>query len=63
MSEEVAVVPDADGVLDLDDLALDLGLADREGVGRATGLDALAQTGLNALLVRPEVVVNNLGKN
>ena len=60
MVQQVGIVPLADGVLDLDHLALHLGLPHREGVGRPAGLDPLPQAGLDPLLGGAEVVVDNL---
>ena len=58
--EQVVVVPLGDGLLDLDSLALELGLADSEGVGGSAVPDSLPQPRLETFLGRVQIVVNNL---
>ena len=58
--EQVVVVPLGDGLLDLDSLALELGLADCEGVGGSPVPDSLPQPRLETFLGRVQIVVNNL---
>ena len=63
VSEQVVVVALGDGLLELDHLAMQLGLAHCKGVGRPPVPHPLSQPSLETFLGRVQVVVHNLSNS